>query len=90
LEAALSLFRAQRAANINEKFVSTCEKEFKGAFDFVNTIQRHERQRKMPTTFGKSGIVNRSLVGYRYIESPDDKENNPVSPSNYFDLFFLF
>jgi len=75
----LSIFRAQRSENIDEIFIISCEKHFKGTFDFVDTIQHHEHRRTMPTTFGKSGVVSNSLTGYRYINKLEDKENNPVS-----------
>jgi len=51
----------------------------KGTFNFVDRMLHHEHCQTMPTTFGRSGIVAGSLVGYHYMSNSKDKENNLVS-----------
>ena len=87
LEAALKMFRSQRKNNIDERFVQSCEKRFKGTFDFVNTVQHHERRRTTPTTFGKLGVVSQNLTGYRYSDATEDKENNLVIISGFIYIY---
>ena len=76
-ECALQLIKNQASDQFDTRFLETLEYKSRPLLKFLDDIKKHEQRRTLPPTWGKQGIVNKSLVGYQYSKD-SDKENNPV------------